>query len=50
VNLYCRRDVHDIDPAARQALDWFRASVPERTLHNWQNAAARLVAQDLRAR
>jgi hypothetical protein len=22
--------------------------VPERTLYNWQNAAARLVAQDLR--
>jgi hypothetical protein len=24
--------------------------VPERTLHNWQNTAAKLVAQDLRAR
>ncbi|HET8843823.1 MAG TPA: hypothetical protein VFN35_20335 [Ktedonobacteraceae bacterium] len=31
-----------------QALDWFRTQVPERTLHNWQNTAARLVAQDLR--
>jgi hypothetical protein len=38
------------DPAARAALAWFQANVPERTLHNWQNAAAKLVAQDLRAR
>jgi hypothetical protein len=39
-----------LDPVARQALDWFRMMVPERTLHNWQNAAAKLVAQDLRGR
>lgn len=46
---YSRRAEHaGLDPAAREALAWFRASVPERTLHNWQNAAARLVAQDLR--
>jgi len=32
----------------RKVIDWFRANVPERTLHNWQNAAARLIAQDLR--
>jgi len=38
----------DLAPPIRQALEWFRASVPERTLHNWQNAAARLIAQDLR--
>lgn len=38
------------DPASREALEWFRASVPERTLRNWQNAAARLVARDLRSR
>ncbi len=38
------------DPAARAALDWFRAAVPERTLYNWQTAAAKLVAHDLRAR
>jgi hypothetical protein len=37
------------DPAARQAHEWLAADVPERTLHNWQNAAARLVADDLRA-
>jgi hypothetical protein len=33
---------------ARDVLEWFRTNVPERTLHNWQNAAAKLVAQDLR--
>jgi hypothetical protein len=35
-------------PTERMVLDWFQTSVPERTLHNWQNAAARLIAQDLR--
>lgn len=38
------------DPAAREALAWFRDGVPERTLYNWQSAAAKLVAQDLRSR
>lgn len=38
------------DPAARAALVWFRDDIPERTLHNWQTAAARLVAHDLRER
>ncbi|HEU4422134.1 MAG TPA: hypothetical protein VFR67_06290 [Pilimelia sp.] len=38
-----------LDPDARRALEWFSRYVPERTLHNWQNAAARLVAADLRA-
>jgi hypothetical protein len=48
---YSRRTGHnDLDPAARQALDWFRQNVPERTLYNWQSAAAQLVAQDLRQR
>jgi hypothetical protein len=37
-----------LDTAAKTTLDWFQISVPERTLHNWQNAAARLIAQDLR--
>lgn len=46
---YSRRLLPDsLDPPAREALEWFRTSVPERTLHNWQNTAARLVAQDLR--
>jgi hypothetical protein len=39
-----------LDPVARQAWQWFATSVPQRSLHNWQNAAARLVAADLRAR
>lgn len=38
----------DLDSGQRAVLEWFRAQVPERTLHNWQNAAARLVALDLR--
>ncbi len=45
---YSRRATHDdLDPTARAALEWLRTSVPERTLYNWQNAAAKLVAQDL---
>ena len=39
-----------LDPTTRQAYEWFRVEVPQRTLYNWQNAAARLVAQDLRER
>ena len=31
----------------RQALEWFHTQVPERTLHNWQTTAAKLVSQDL---
>jgi hypothetical protein len=34
--------------ASKTVLDWFQRTVPERTLYNWQNAAARLIAQDLR--
>ncbi|GHH45889.1 hypothetical protein [Lentzea cavernae] len=39
----------DLDAEDRRALQWFVTQVPERTLHNWQNAAARLVAVDLMA-
>lgn len=39
----------DLDPEARRALAWFVNQVPERTLHNWQNAGAKLVADDLSA-
>ncbi|MEV6065650.1 hypothetical protein AB0L82_03775 [Nocardia sp. NPDC052001] len=39
----------DLDPVARRALTWFADQVPERTLHNWQNAAARIIAAQLRA-
>jgi hypothetical protein len=48
---YSVRALHNGDGEDHRAvLDWFRAQVPERTLHNWQNAAAALVAQDLRER
>jgi hypothetical protein len=45
---YSRRTFHDDEYEA--VLDWFRSQVPERTLYNWQTAAARLVARDLRER
>lgn len=41
-------EYNSLDPGSRAALDWFQASVPERTLHNWQNTAAKLIADDLR--
>ncbi len=44
-----RTKVTDLDPVARRALAWFVDQVPERTLHNWQAAAARIVATELRA-
>jgi hypothetical protein len=37
-----------LDPVARQAWQWFVTEVPQRSLHNWQTAAARLIAADLR--
>ena len=37
-------------PVARQAWQWFVTDVPQRSLHNWQNAAARVIAADLRGR
>ncbi|MCB8944219.1 MAG: hypothetical protein H6658_10735 [Ardenticatenaceae bacterium] len=39
-----------VDTAVQPILNWFRTQVPERTLYNWQNKAAELVAQDLRER
>jgi hypothetical protein len=39
-----------LDPPARQAWQWFVTDVPQRSLHNWQNAAAKLIAADLRGR
>lgn len=38
-----------LDPPARQAWQWFVTEVPQRSLHNWQNAAARVIATDLRS-
>src|SRR5690606_16712663 len=47
---YSRRDMtHDLDLPTREILHWFQQD-PERTLHNWQSAAARLIAQDLQER
>ena len=40
----------ELDEDTRQALEWFRNQVPQRTLYNWQNGAAQLVAQDLHER
>jgi len=37
-----------LDPVGRQAWQWFVTEVPQRSLHNWQNAAARVIAADLR--
>ncbi len=37
----------DFDETTKAALTWFQVQVPERTLYNWQAAAARLVAQHL---
>jgi hypothetical protein len=46
---YSRRYYEEeLSPADAQALEWFRAQVPERTLYNWQNTAADLIAQRLR--
>jgi len=42
-----RTDPVELDPTSHQALTWLRTQVPERTLHNWQNAAAKLIAQYL---
>ncbi|MCW2687311.1 MAG: hypothetical protein JWR37_2201, partial [Mycobacterium sp.] len=39
-----------LDPTARRAWHWFVTEVPQRSLHNWQTAAARLIAADLRGR
>lgn len=39
-----------LDPTARQAWQWLVTEVPQRSLHNWQNAGARVIATDLRGR
>ncbi|PSK97846.1 hypothetical protein CLV30_1212 [Haloactinopolyspora alba] len=41
-------DLSSLDETSRRAFDWFRRYVPERTLYNWQHAAARLVAADIK--
>lgn len=48
---YSRRtDQNGYDSTTHAALEWLRTQVPERTLYNWQNAAAKLIAKDLRER
>jgi len=37
-----------LNPAHQEALAWFQSAVPERTLHNWQNTAAKVIAAALR--
>jgi hypothetical protein len=37
-----------LDPVAKRAWQWLVTEVPQRSLHNWQNAAARVIAADLR--
>ena len=39
-----------LDATGRRAWQWLVTEVPQRSLHNWQNAAARLIAADLRGR
>ena len=43
-------DLSGLDDTTRRVFDWFRRYVPERTLYNWQNQAAKVVAIDVRAR
>jgi hypothetical protein len=43
-----RVDYQELDPPVKSTLIWFQTQVPERTLYNWQNAAAKLIAQDIR--
>ena len=47
---YAEDNANGDDPNIKEALDWFRMQVPERTLYNWQNAAAKLIARDLKER
>jgi hypothetical protein len=44
---YSRAQGRDLSPDEQEALDWLQAYVPERTLYNWQNTGAKLVANDL---
>lgn len=44
---YSRNQEKSLADFEKEAVEWFQAFVPERTLHNWQNAGARLIANDL---
>ncbi|MCI0709216.1 MAG: hypothetical protein L0154_03550 [Chloroflexi bacterium] len=48
---YSRRTDNDfLSDGEKEVLDWFMVQVPERTMYNWQKAAAELVVQDLQER
>lgn len=44
---YSRGQERDLAQDEKEALKWMQAYVPERTLYNWQNVGAKLVANDL---
>lgn len=44
---YNRKQERDLAPEEREALNWLQTYIPERTLYNWQNVGAKLVANDL---
>jgi hypothetical protein len=44
---YSRTQEKELAGYEKDALEWFQSFVPERTLHNWQNTAAKLIANDL---
>ena len=44
---YSKNQAKDLASHEKEAINWFQAFVPERTLHNWQNAGAKLIATEL---
>jgi hypothetical protein len=44
---YSRNQEIELAAYEKEAMDWFQSFVPERTLHNWQNAGAKLIANGL---
>lgn len=45
---YSRRaDHYGLAPSDREALSWLQREIPQRTLYNWQNAAAKVISADL---
>jgi hypothetical protein len=44
---YSRNQGNHLADFEKEAVHWFQAFVPERTLHNWQNAGAKLIANEL---
>lgn len=44
---YSKNQEKDLATYEKEAMEWFQSFVPERTLHNWQNSGAKLIANDL---